>query len=251
VTLQNRVDQLMRLLGRTPLEHDLMRGAITHHDPVTSTPGLSDVYHVRLASGQEAFHKPFAGVLPGNASAYDQTPDDVPINECSAWLIARELGPPFDSLVPTGVLRQINGEVGSLCSRKYGIPHDRAPLAVRELVLAAGFFDGLVAQQDRHLGNYRWDPGPGSLGLIDHGYAFARPGDLFHRSVCLRERHNQGWARLEAGEHAWLDRIQASGDLMGLQLVLPTDRAVALQARVEGMIRTGEVTSLPTGKRWP
>jgi len=36
--------------------------------------------------------------------------------------------------------------------------------------------DALIAQQDRHLDNARFDGD--SLGLIDHGFSFALPGDF-------------------------------------------------------------------------
>jgi hypothetical protein len=251
VSLQDRVDRLLSLLDANPTEHDLLTGGITASAAVTSTPGLSSVYHIRLDSGLEAFHKPFAGVLAANAAVYDQTPDDVPMNECAAWLLARELGPPFDALVPTSVLRAINGQLGSLCSRQYGVPHDTAPLADQALVLSAGFFDALIAQQDRHLGNFRWDAGRNALGLIDHGYAFARPGDLFHASAFLIVRHTRGWSKLVASEITLLQRLIASGDLVGLQGVLPSDRAAALEARVSEMLTTQAVLPVPLTGRWP
>src|SRR5207302_5978660 len=62
------------------------------------------------------------------------------------------------------------------------------------LVADAAFFDALIGAQDRHDQNLRAEMPP-RLGLIDHGYAFARPGDV-HNSYptagfFLRMRHGQ------------------------------------------------------------
>jgi len=82
----------------------------------------------------------------------------------------------IDVVAPT-VLREINGEAGSLSAQQFGAPNDSRPfLQAAALAGTAAFMDSLVAQQDRHGGNARWDDGNQKLGLIDHGYTFALPG---------------------------------------------------------------------------
>jgi hypothetical protein len=49
------------------------------------------------------------------------------------------------------------------------------PVVPEERILAAGFFDALIGQQDRHGGNLLVDQD--RLYLIDHGFAFGRTGD--------------------------------------------------------------------------
>jgi hypothetical protein len=72
------------------------------------------------------------------------------------------------------VLREYAGEDGSLSLRASGWPRDTAPTLNPTWCLPAAFFDSLIAQQDRHDGNWRWDGE--RLTLIDHGYTFALPG---------------------------------------------------------------------------
>ena len=65
--------------------------------------------------------------------------------------------------------------------------------------LPAAFFDSLIAQQDRHDGNWRWDGE--RLTLIDHGYAFALPRAILNYSDFVVARHRHGAASLLAEEH--------------------------------------------------
>jgi hypothetical protein len=92
---------------------------------------------------------------------------------------------------------------------------------------------------DRHLAQYRWDPGSRRLGLIDHGFAFARPGDILNQSVFLARRHADGRAELQQDERAALDLIARTQHLAGLGLILKTDQANALAARIERMRTSG------------
>jgi hypothetical protein len=105
---------------------------------------------------------------------------------------------------------------------------------------------------------------PASLGLIDHGYAFARPGD-FHNNYetagsFQRLRFGQrrfapphrpeldysGVGSLSPGlsshEQAALIRLRADlTGLLGVAELLPDDRADALRDRVERMHSTQEI----------
>jgi hypothetical protein len=109
---------------------------------------------------------------------------------CAAWRLAHRLGPPYSRLVAPCVLREHEGEAGALSARQYGLSLTPAPFErVPEDCFAAAFFDSLIAQQDRHRGNYRWDPENDKLGLIDHGFSFAhQPDQFFNRSVFVTWR---------------------------------------------------------------
>jgi hypothetical protein len=48
----------------------------------------------------------------------------------------------------------------------------------------------MIGQQDRHPGNWRWDGN--RLTLIDHGYAFAMPGQILNHSDLVAARHGHG-----------------------------------------------------------
>lgn len=139
----------------------------------TTSPGVNATKQLELAGGTVVFHKPFSGVHVANAIAYGQTDETPPLHEAAAWRLAVALGPPWDEIVVPCVLREYAGEDGSLSPRAVGWPRDPAPTLNPTWCFPAAFFDSLIAQQDRHGGNWRWDGE--RLTLIDHGYAFALP----------------------------------------------------------------------------
>ncbi|HWD70782.1 MAG TPA: hypothetical protein VG293_11360, partial [Solirubrobacteraceae bacterium] len=98
-----------------------------------------------------------------------------------------------------------------------------------------------MAQQDRHTGNYRWDPAAGTLGLIDHGFAFAVPGARCNASCFVEWRHNQGETDLIDWELASLDVLIHSNDLHGLVGVLSDEQASALHDRACRMRANGTI----------
>lgn len=242
-------DPLAELRGRqgaTAVEHDLLTSGVQVYSPIVTTPGANTTASVLLTSGREAFHKTFAGVNRTLAHAYGQGEDTPPVHECCAWRLAIALGPPYAELVAVTVLRDINGQDGALIDRRFGQKGAAAvvapPLPQR---LAAAFFDSLIAQQDRHTGNLRWDAGTGLLGLIDHGYAFARPGDHCNASVFVGHRIGSGHAGLTGAETAALGQLVASSDALGLDQVLEPSRLAALLDRADRMLATGSI--LPVG----
>ena len=249
LTFQNQLDNLLALLGQTSEERDLLNPHVVGMAPVSSVPISCQVFLVNLGSGQSAFFKPLAGIQLTRAAEYDQTPQDVLINECAAWLMARSLGSPFSNLVPTCVPACISGNLGTLSAMREGVPHARDPLGNRAQLMQSSFFDALTGQQDRHFDNFCWSERTRRLYLIDHGYAFARPGDFFRASIFLVERHRLGIAALTATESDLLRRILESDDLVNMMGVLPRDREVALRARVEQMLSIGELP-LPVSGRW-
>src|SRR5215218_7613022 len=134
------------------------------------------------------------------------------------------MGGQVADLVTPCLLWTYAGEPGSLNRRLEGVNHSTDPFAMEPpQCRAAAFFDCVVAQQDRHLGNLRWDAATRRLGLYDHGYAFALPGDYLNASVFVDWRHGQGQPHLEQWERDTLDQLLGSGDLLGVGDMLPSD----------------------------
>jgi hypothetical protein len=235
------------------LEDSLLRDDVVAYRPAPSTaPNMNSTNIADLISGARSFHKPLAGVNTNLAAQYGHDPLSVGINECAAWRLARLLGTPFSDLVPTTVLRwhgidaatrlafpAIVDGWGSLASEQPGISMYPAPLDDPEINDSAAFFDALIAQQDRHMAQYRWDPGSRRLGLIDHGFAFARPGDVCNQSVFLGRRHADGRGALQTLERRSLDAIASTNHLAGLAEILKADQAAALEDRIARMRASG------------
>jgi hypothetical protein len=245
MTLQDRVDSLEDQQG-SPAEDHLIHAHIdVYEENGSASPSASLTYYVRFDDGAEAFHKPFSGVDVATAQHYGHHPDEPPVHECAAWRLALRLGPPYSELVAACVLREHAGEVGSLSARQHGIARTDEPFeAVPESCSNAAFFDSLIAQQDRHRGNYRWDAATQKLGLIDHGFAFAQPGQLFHRSAFVAWRWAQGRQELTDQERAALRGLLDSGDLHGLAWFLLPEEADALAARARRMLEEGTILGL-------
>jgi hypothetical protein len=216
------------------------------------------------------FFKPLYGVMQSSAHAYGQwSLVDVGIHEVAAWWLARELGPPWSEMVapavwldPPGALDiRASGPVLLGMGGSATLPEPGS--GFEQLVSDAAFFDALIGHQDRHHENLRAGLTP-SLGLIDHGYAFARPSDPHNpyptAGLFLRLRWGQRQFSLWHGpvldysgigtlpttlaphEQAALARLMASShDLLGVAALLPDDRADALRERVRRMDRTQEI----------
>lgn len=243
------------------------------HHSVTASPNVNSVLSATAElDGRRwpLFFKPLYGVMQSTAHAYGQESlIDVGVHEVAAWWLARELGAPWSELVapavwfdPPGALDiRASGPVvlgmgGSATLPEPGDGFDR-------LVSDAAFFDALIGAQDRHHENLRAGLPP-SLGLIDHGYAFARPGDQHNpyptAGFFLRLRCGQRQFALLHGpvldyggigdlstalashEQDAIARLSTdSDDLLGVAALLPDDRAEALRDRVRRMERAQEI----------
>lgn len=237
------------------VEDSLLREDIVDYRPApSSTPHENSTNIADLGSGARGFHKPLAGVKTKLAEQYGHDPLSVGLNECAAWRLARFLGPPFTALVPTTVLRfyaadpatqlahpEIIDGWGSLSEEQPGKSLDPTPLDIPEINDPAAFFDALIAQQDRHIAQYHWDAQAHRLGLIDHGFAFARPGDVINKSIFLDRRHAQGRGVLTQPEQRALSEIARSPHLAGLRQILQERQADALARRIERMRDSGSL----------
>lgn len=241
-SLQDQVDALVAQQGSDPREHELLTTPVRDYGTPTSTPGANTTQGVLLESGTRAFHKTFAGVNTTVALAYGHHPDQVPINECAAWRLAFAIGPPLADLVARTVMWSYGGEAGALIAGLDGINQTREPFSVvPERCLDAAFFDALIAQQDRHIGNLRWDAAAGQLGLYDHGYAFAQPGYYLNSTEFVRFRCDQGAEDLRPWELAAIDALLTSPTLLGLREILLSDGADALEDRAQRMRASAKI----------
>ncbi len=225
--------------GTLPVEQRMLEQAFSGPPAPTSTRGVNVTLQLKLADGTVVFHKPFAGVHVANAIAYGQTDETPPLHEGASWRLAVALGQPWQDIVAPCVLRPYDGEDGALVLQAPGRPRERAPTQNPGWCLPAAFFDSLVAQQDRHDGNWRWDGE--RLTLIDHGYTFALPGAILNYSDFVVARHEHGAARLFSEERDVLTRLIDDLQLLGMATFLLTDRADALAGRAEEMLKRGEI----------
>lgn len=225
--------------GARPIEQQMLDEAFDGPPAPTSSPGVNATKQLELASGEIVFHKPFSGVHVANAIAFGQTDETPPLHEAASWQLAVALGPPWDEIVAPCVLREYAGEDGSLSLRAIGWPRDTAPTLNPTWCLPAAFFDSLIAQQDRHDGNWRWDGE--RLTLIDHGYTFALSGAILNYSDFVVARHGHGAAVLRAEERAALTRLLGDSDLLGMARFLLPRRAQALADRAERMLARDEI----------
>lgn len=227
-SLQDQADAIVAQQGGDPREDALLTTPVRVYGTPTSTPGANTTQGVLLDDGSMAFHKTFSGVNVLVAHAYGHHPDQVPINECAAWRLACALGSPLAELVAATVMWSHGGEAGALIAGLPGTNMTRDPFThAPDQCLAAAFFDSLIAQQDRHIGNLRWDPGPGRLGLYDHGYSFARPGAMLNSTEFVQERWGRGEEDLRSWELDALDAMLLSGTLLGLRDILQPELADA------------------------
>jgi hypothetical protein len=270
MSIQDRVNALAAAQGTPAEDHLLELGVVSCVPHRTGSAGRNRVYAVELDGGYQAYLKPFGEGNINAALTYGHHPDEGPANEATAWRLAEALGTPVADIVAPCVLRKVAGKEGSLSARRYGVRDTGAPFRrAPDQCVAAAFFDSLIGQQDRHRGNYRWHErawmqlvphrwlrkiehtatalrrGRLGLGLIDHGYAFARPGssppDYCHSSEFVRWRRLRGRQALTAWERDALQRLVRHPTHLGLASYLEAERAQPLIDRAERMLQRNKI----------
>lgn len=203
-----------------------------------ASEGTNLTTRVELSNGIFGYHKAFSGLNDGVASDFGQDSAQQCLHEVAAWHLARELGGPWDQMVPPVVLRDVFGEIGSFALEHPGRTGSMRDFMASDTWRSAAFFDSLIGQQDRHGSNYlMYDE---QISLIDHGYAFARPGDYDNMSVLTHYRYELD-KYLSEDERKALNRLLASEDLFGADRCLTPDRAEALRDRAQRMLTTGRI----------
>lgn len=160
----------------------------------------------------------------------------MPLNEVAAWRLAFAMGDPWRQLVSTAVFRKINEAGGALINDRKAKADLRVFAEAGHQVLAAAFWDALIGQQDRNQQNFRYDRSTRTLALIDHGFTFARPGDVCTSTLFLTSRFPTS-PGITAEEQAALEALVAN-DLYGLRGFVDTERADAVEKRAREMLRT-------------
>lgn len=239
--LQARVNALYKANTEgTELEQLMLREAVREHSPLTTAnPGGSATFLVVFDSRQEAIFKPFDGQNINQCVHYSQKPVDAVMHEVAAWRLATLMGAPWDQLVPTAVLRNIpplGG--GALINRRRGIPDPQVFDHAQAQADAAAFWDALIAQQDRHATNYRYEHETRRLALIDHAFSFATPSVFCNGGLFSLRRRSEGRTSLTPEEASALQALLHSNGLHGLRGYILAARADALHNRAEKMLQT-------------
>lgn len=234
--LAERVRLLRALQGDHPGERGLLEGTVLAYDR-WQTEASGGTFLVVYDNHSEAFHKRHDQLSSVNAHNFGHSLDTPPLHECAAWHFAKALGARYERLLPATVYMKLDDEWGSVARRLPGAkPGTRAYLDAdgKEQVNDAGFYDLLIGQQDRHLGNFMWDPATRRLGLFDHGFCFPATRDPQDRirSAQLIDQRRQKAVKITADELALMERILNSGDLLGIEPLLEPARAAAMKHRI-------------------
>jgi len=257
MTEQDQVDALYAAQVTSDLELELIEALPARVDAYRDKASHTvDLYEVVLETGRMAFFKPLnayqdaATPLKRALLGYGHTPVSTLIGECAAWQLAKHLGKRWEELVAPTVLRGVKlpdrgHEVGSMALFRPGEARRRNYVhAVPEQAANGAFFDCLAGQQDRNPGNVLWHEQRSRIHLIDHGFAFARPGDRAGHQELTAWRWQRGPRALDDSELAAVSRLTEDlGDLRGY---LAADRAAALLSRGQRLQRGREI--LPPGE---
>lgn len=249
MTLQDHTDALL-VEQQLPLEEGLLisAGVVRKRAQEPTSGHTSQVWRIQLETGQLAFFK--AQGSSGLASDYGHNPDEVFLNDCAAWRLAAALGRPYRDLATPCVVRLIDNETGSLIAERiktgdWPPSMDDLWAVIPEQARDAAFFDGLIGQQDRHDGNFRFRDDTNQLALIDHGFSFPGGEDhdawYFNESFLLQHRWDLGEQALAEHEIRALHIIASSPSVLGLDGILSPGRLDRLHARIGHMIDTGEL----------
>lgn len=247
----DRVRRLRDLQGSHPVEDTLLDGDVAAYEPhATAAKGVNSTFYVEIEPDLVAFHKPHEGIVPRVARGYGHSLDTPPICECAAWQLAKQLGEPYDRLVAVTVYRSVGppgDDPASWSEGSLALKHEGAAMKggvvrrdAREDALAAGFFDALIGNQDRHAAQFRFDEITGALGLLDHGFSFAVERALC-RGAYFQTFRRQERALITERERDVLRRLLDDSELFGLAGVPEADRVERLRWRAQRMLDLGVV----------
>lgn len=204
--------------------------------------GIQGARKVALENGWIAYVKAFEPYNVTKAHPYHGSDDPCgPLFEAVAWRLADALGGPVAQIVQPVVLRPFEEVLSSVGLGARGKTNQLAAVLPTPAAMSAAFFDCLIGQQDRNVGNFKWEPAQRRLGLFDHAFAFARHGDHFQSGVLQAQRHDSDRRRLTDWEQQALRRLLDAEDALGVAPMLPADRLAALLARAEWMLAEGEI----------
>jgi hypothetical protein len=246
VSFPDHVDALIAEQGMTGEERALLDAELSSFERTGAGVAVNEVWRLELGAAREgAYFKPINGLNQSVAYHFGHTRESAFLSEVSAYRLACALGEPFAALVPPCVVRsfpEIDAHApGALASERFDDRRDEVFFRAPDLVLRGAFFDALIANQDRSRTNMLFDTGRNDLALIDHGFAFAREGDVINASVLLGWRRTAGLVELSQAEVDALERLVYHEALLGLRRYLEPDRAEALEVRARRMLETGRL----------
>jgi hypothetical protein len=236
-----RVDHLLEMQS-DPAELALCEAEIVMYD-LHQTKASGGTYLVVFKDDSCAYHKRHDELNSEQVEAFAHNMNTPPMHECAAWHFAKALGPQYQRLLPVTVYRKIEGKWGSLAAELPGTkPAGGAYAGAPDQVDDAGLFDVLIGQQDRHLNNFLWDANGGRLGLFDHAFAFPAAGHK-HRIRSWQLQRQRRYKKVElAGEEVQLiERVLASGDLLGIEPLLEPERAEEMKSRLQRLLDEPQV----------
>lgn len=266
----SRVEQDIILTLAKDTSNELSIAPVKGRDFAWETNGSSEVRRYELEDGRAGYFKP----LQANSSDegafrnYGTSSLGASISELNAYRMAQLLGGSYTELVPTTVLRRLDGEVGTLQLEvnEPGEYSDESKLS--EDYRRAALFDFVIGNLDRHSENYLFgadELGQTRIRLIDNSFSFPmlRGGWFLNESVfadnCsqmsprsmlleipldeieLREAEKVALRRARAGVEDWL-----SAGTIGIV------RGKATLRRIDGLLelgRHGEISEYFDGLR--
>ena len=243
--------------GKGPEERRLLTAKIV--DSTDHSQGVNETRRVEFADGGEGFFKPLAGQEIDNEISLGHEYSMQAQHEVATWKVAQQLGPRYTEMVPPTVLREVNGELGTL-SKKYP-GEDFSPFTDRnqldpQQVHDAAVFDAITGQRDRHPGNtlvYRRTPEHLGITLIDHGYSFTRIGEYSHNFSVWRiyqqgERYTNDSSLTDAHIED-LKRLRAT-NLDFLRGIVHPDRILDRLTHIDCMIELKRLPPIPTAGKF-
>lgn len=216
--------------------------------------GINETYRVEFADGGEGFYKPLVGQDVYTEIALGHEYSMQAQHEIGTWKVAQKMGATYTAMVPPTVLREINGELGTLSKKYPGQALNRIAGDYEYVdphqAHAAAVFDATTGQRDRHPANTLvYDRGPENIGitLIDHGYSFTKLGENPH-NLSIWRKYQQGNyvgdSSLNEEHIADLTRLRET-NLDFLRGIVHPDRINDRLIQISYMVEEQEIPQLP------
>ena len=216
--------------------------------------GVNETYKVEFADGGEGFFKPLVGQDVYTEIALGHEYSMQAQHEIGTWKVAQNLGEKYTEMVPPTVLREVNGELGTLSKKYPGQALNRIggdyEYVDPHQAHAAAVFDAATGQRDRHPANTLvYDRGPENIGitLIDHGYSFTKLGEDPH-NLSIWRKYQQGNyvgdSSLTEDHIADLKRLRDT-NLNFLRGIVHPDRIDDRIIQIRYMVEKQELPQLP------
>lgn len=168
--------------------------------------GANETQWVKFPDGSLGYFKAVGQANTSTGRNYGHTdPAEGALHEVAAWRVTKAMGPPWSAIVPVCVVREVNGELGSLAA---GVKGAQFPTVTRDAGHRAAVFDALIGNQDRHPATISaigptCPPAPRTWPLIDHGYAFGVPGDRLNYSAFVSDHAGEPLDQADRASSRW------------------------------------------------